>query len=428
MTDDAAAGAFDATHEMDRDVLPTGELPALRDADGSPRRVRPVRFTIKLVILVAVAVFLLPPVLTGFRQAADSVLDVNPFLLLAGFGLEIVALACYSFLTRAALGTAGEGLSRMRIFRIQLSTKALSHIVPGGNAAGSALGYRLLTLSGISGPDAGFALATAGIGSAVVLNFIFWIGLVISIPIRGVNPGYGVAALLGVIIIGIAAALVFGLMEGQGRAERMVRWIAVKVRLDPDRFANALRQVGLRMEELIGDRQLLQRVVFWAAANWLIDAAALWVFLRAFGGSLSVDGLIVAFGLANILAALPILPGGLGLVDGTYNGVLVGFGLPRRIVAPGVAAYRSAQYLFPILLGGLAYASLRIGPWSIAKRDRLGRLREFARAEAAKGETNIDFALRFSRVAPPDARVDPPVDTEPTDDVPTDDVPTDDRS
>ena len=65
----------------------------------------------------------------------------------------------------------------MRVFRIQMSTKALSSIVPGGSAAGSALGYRLLTLSGVSGPDAGFALATAGLGSAVVLNLIFWIAL-----------------------------------------------------------------------------------------------------------------------------------------------------------------------------------------------------------------------------------------------------------
>ena len=74
------------------------------------------------------------------------------------------------------------------MFRIQMSTKALSNIVPGGSAAGSALGYRLMTLSGINGPDAGFALATAGIGSAVVLNLIFWFALMVSIPIRGVNP------------------------------------------------------------------------------------------------------------------------------------------------------------------------------------------------------------------------------------------------
>jgi uncharacterized protein (TIRG00374 family) len=315
--------------------------------------------------------------------------------LVLGFGLQLAALFCYSLLTRASLGTAGHMLSHARIFRIQLSTKALSNIVPGGNAAGSALGYRLLTLSGIKGPDAGFALATSGIGSAVVLNIIFWTALIASIPFRGVNPLYGSAALAGIIMMGIAAGLVVGVMDGSGRAERLVRRIGRQLGLNEDKFAAVLHQVGYRLEELTNDRKLLRRVVFWATANWLLDAASLWVFLRAFGGSLSVDLLIVAFGLANVLAAIPILPGGLGVVEATYITVLVGFGLPRKVVVPAIATYRSAQYLMPIALGALAYASLRVGPWKIEKRDRLVGLRDLARSESERGESRMDFALRL---------------------------------
>jgi uncharacterized protein (TIRG00374 family) len=285
----------------------------------------------------------------------------------------------------------------MRMFRIQLSTKALTNVVPGGNAAGSALGYRLLTLSGIRGPDAGFALATAGIGSAVVLNLVFWLGLIVSVPRRGVNPLYGSAALMGIIVIGIAAFLVIGIMEGQGRSERVIRWFARKLRLDDDKFARALQQIGERLEELISDRQLLKRVVAFALCNWLIDAASLWVFLRAFGGSLEIDALIVSFGLANLLAAIPITPGGLGYVDLAYFTTLVGFGLTDDTARLGVATYRFAQFFFPIFLGAMAYLSLRVGPWKIEKRDRLVRLRELARAESTTGESSIDFALRFGR-------------------------------
>jgi len=49
----------------------------------------------------------------------------------------------------------------------------------------------------------------------------------------------------------------------------------------------------------------------------------------------------------------------------------------------------------PIAIGALAYASLRVGPWKIEKRDRLVRLRDLARAESEKGESRLDFALRF---------------------------------
>ena len=387
----------DTTHEMDRDVLPTGELPKMPLLGGPTKpRIRPIRFGIKMVafaLVVWFAVGLLPK----FVDAGSELRNVNPLLLLVGFALEIVALYFYSLLTRAALGEAAEPLSGMRMFRIQLSTRALTNVVPGGNAAGSALGYRLLTLSGIKGPDAGFALATAGIGSAVVLNLVFWLGLIVSVPRRGVNPLYGTAALTGIIVIGIAAFLVIGIMEGQGRAEQFIRWVARKLRVDEDRLAGALHRVAERLEELISDRALLKRVVVFALLNWLIDAAALWVFLRAFGGSLDIDALIVAFGFANLLAAVPITPGGLGYVDIAYVGVLVGFGLTQNTATLGVAAYRFAQFFFPIFLGAVAYASLRVGPWKIEKRDRLARLRELARTEAERGESKIDFALRWGR-------------------------------
>ena len=390
----------DKTHEMDRDILPTGELPTLTSlAIQMKPRIRPVRFGLRMALFALVLWFAIG-LLPKFVEAASELQNVDPFLLLVGFALEIIALYFYSLLTRAALGDAGESLSRMRMFRIQLSTRALTNVVPGGNAAGSALGYRLLTLSGIKGPDAGFALATAGIGSAVVLNLVFWLGLIVSVPRRGVNPVYGSAALTGIIVIAIAAFLVIGIMEGQGRAEQLIRWIARKLRMNEDRLAGALHQIAERLEELVSDRALLKRVVMYALANWLIDAAALWVFLRAFGGSLDIDALIVAFGFANLLAAVPITPGGLGYVDLAYVTLLIGFGLTENTATLGVAAYRFAQFFFPIFLGAVAYASLRVGPWKIEKRDRLANLRDLARSEAARGETKIDFALRWGRRTP----------------------------
>ena len=211
-----------------------------------------------------------------------------------------------------------------------MSTRSLSSIVPGGSAASSALGYRLMTLSGVTGPDAGFALATVGLGSAVVLNLILWVALLVSIPIRGVNPVYGSVAMIGVIVMVLVAALVFGLMDGSGRAERVVRWIARKMRVNEDRAAVVLARIAERLEQMLFDRRMLGRVAFWASLNWVLDAAALWVFLRAFSITMDFDALLIAFGIANLLAAIPITPGGLGYVDTGYIGMLVGFGRRRR--------------------------------------------------------------------------------------------------
>jgi hypothetical protein len=75
--------------------------------------------------------------------------------------------------------------------------------------------------------------------------------------------------------------------------------------------------------------------------------------------------------------------------------MLAGFGAGARQAALGVASYRFAQFFFPILLGGIMYLSLRVGPWSIERRERLIRLRDLAEEETQRGETKVEFQMRF---------------------------------
>ncbi len=365
---------------------------------GRPPRRRPwpvVKGTLKVMVALFAIYYFVLPLIPGFRRAASDLRDVNPVLIVIGFALELCALLAYSLMTRAALPEGAISLSRL--YRIQLSTRALSGVMPAGSAAGSALGYRLLTVSGVPAADAGFALATVGLGSAVVLNLLLMTALLISIPIRGVNPFYGTAAIVGVVLIALAGGIATGLLKGQARSERVVRAAAVRLKLDPDRAIEVLDHVAERLRELIAEPRLLARVAGFASANWLLDAAALWVFLRAFGGSMPVDGLIVAFGLANVIAVIPILPGGLGIMEGVLIPSIVGFGLTRANAVLGVASYRFAQYWFPLVLGGIAYLSLRLGPWSIERRDALRKLREEAESAARDDTSEIEWAHVYGR-------------------------------
>ena len=148
--------------------------------------------TIQFIALLFAINYLVLPQLARLGPAIQQLTSIRSSLLFVGVGLQFGAFVAYSQLTREALPPGSVPLPRM--VRIQFSTRAVASIVPGGNAAGSALGYRLLTVSGVQGPDAGFALATAGLGSAVVLNVILWIGLLVSIPLRAFNPLYVTAA------------------------------------------------------------------------------------------------------------------------------------------------------------------------------------------------------------------------------------------
>jgi uncharacterized protein (TIRG00374 family) len=345
---------------------------------------RPVRRVATLLIVAAIVEFFVLPQVAGARRAAHLLGSVNPALVALGLALEVAALLAYFQLTRS-LVPRSDRPSLLRMARIELSSLGLSHVVPGGTGPASALAFRLLTEAGVKPTDAGFALATQGLGSAVVLNMILWVALIVSIPLRGTRPLYTFAAGIGVVVFGAFTFLILGLTRAEGRTANLLCRIATHLPfLDCNKVEAAVHRVATRLRELARDPRLLVRAIVWAAANWLLDAASLWVFIAAFGHRTSIDGLLVAYGLANVLAAVPITPGGLGIVEGVLTPTLVGFGVPADIAVLGVVSYRLVNFWLPIPAGGLAYLSLKLEPDDRAggRTIELGRAVEVAAREA----------------------------------------------
>jgi hypothetical protein len=353
-----------------------GPVPPITEQSGSgseqladespPPRVRHpwlprnVKITLMVLVLFFIGEYILLPELASARKEFNKLTQLNFFWLVLGALLEVAALAAYAQLTYTVLSPGAP--KRFTIFRINMWALAVSHTLPGGTVPGTAASYRLLTENEVSGSTAAFGLAAQGIGSAVVLNLIFWFALLISIPLQGYNPAYGFAALLGVVFIAIFGGLVFFLTRGEKQAAVFLKKIAHRFPFVKAETITALVQkVADRMKILWTSSQLLSRAGLWAAANWLLDAASLWVFLLAFGAHVSPIDVLVAYGLANILAVIPLTPSGLGVVELTIVAVLKGFGVPGDVAAAGVLSWRLVNFWLPIPFGGISYLSLRFG-------------------------------------------------------------------
>jgi uncharacterized protein (TIRG00374 family) len=359
---------LDAPRPAGEDAADQEGLPAVLPASARPRRglrailPAPVWHIGRLLILALVIEYLVVPQLAGPRRVAHLVTEVNPLLLLAGVGLEAASLLSYAQLTRTVL-PARNRVSLFTILRVELTTLSVSHCAPGGSATGTAIGFRLLTQAGVGAGDVGFALALQAIGSAVVLNIILWISLIVSIPVYGFSAVYLVAAAVGVALLGIAVTLFFMLTRGEQRMADFLEAAAVRLHfVDARGLRRSFLRLAQRLNDLVAERRVLIKASGWAAANWLLDAASLWVFIGAFGQWVNPDGLLVAYGLAYVLAAIPITPGGLGVVEATLTSILVGFGTTRGVATLGVVAYRMINFWLPIPLGGLAFVSLQVEP------------------------------------------------------------------
>jgi uncharacterized protein (TIRG00374 family) len=336
---------------------------------------RPVLHIGRVLLLALIIEYLVVPNIAGTRKAVHLLSQVSPLYLLIGLLLEIASIVAYAALTRTVLGhERSPGLGTM--LRIQLTTLSVSHVVPGGSAAGSSVGYRLLTQAGVKSTDVGFALATQGLGSAVILNVVFWVALVVSIPVWGFSPLYLTAGLVGVVLFAVFATLVLLMTRGEQWVGALIERTAARFSfIRAERVRVLFDQVALRVKELGAQPKMVMQAAGWALANWLLDAASLFVFVGAFGHWVNPDGLLVAYGLANVLAAIPLTPGGLGVIEATLTSALVGFDTTRAVAILGVLAYRFVNFWLPIPVGGLTYLSLQVDPGHTDRSVRLAHLR-----------------------------------------------------
>jgi uncharacterized protein (TIRG00374 family) len=329
-----------------------------------PFLVKPVRRGVLIFVLLLVIEYLVVPELVGASKDLYLLGQVNAGWLAAGVLLEGLSLFCYAVLTKVLL-PPGRKPNLSVLFRIDLSAAAVAHVIPAGTLGTAALGFRLFTTEGISGNDAAVMMAAKGIGSTIVLNVLLWLSLVISIPLAGFQPIYGTVAIIGTIVLLGVGALVLGVTRGAGFASRVLRTVGDKIPgLSGERVERAILDASHSFATMARDKRVLALSLLWASLNWLLDAASLWCFVAAFGHLANPIELFAAYGIANVAGALPITPGGLGVIDSITPLLLVGFGVTRSVATLGVLAWRLVNFWLPIPTGAAAYVSLKVKPRS----------------------------------------------------------------
>ena len=323
-----------------------------------------VRFAVRLVqaaLLVAAVIWLVVPRLGDTASVLGLLDEVAVVPLVVGSLLGLAAIVAYAEVTRALLPRSSRP-RRGRALGVVFSSLGVNRVAPLGVAAGSAVAFGLLCREGVPRADVAFAMAVQGVGSAIVLQAILWGSALVVAPTEGFVPLTLAAVAVGGVVLAAAGFLIWALSRRRAATERWVGRAAGRCRAGSEGgAAAAVASAGTRLDRLARDPSTLLRGSAWTTVNWLADAASLWVFLAAFGADVSFLHTLVAFGVANVVATIPITPGGLGVVETSLAVALIALDAPSGAAFLGVAAYRLVHYWLPIPGGAVAFAALR---WS----------------------------------------------------------------
>ncbi len=313
-----------------------------------------LRRTIIWLAITAVSLYLVFPSILEVLGSWRQIERFSPLSLVGMAALQAASLACLWALQHVALRAR-----RWRpVITSQLAGNALAKVAPGGGALGAALQYRLLVGAGQPAASAVSALTAVN-----VLVFAAVLALpVLAIPalLRGsVNRSLLEAAAAGLAIFAVAAGLGALLLT----TDRPLEWIGRTVQ----RVRNRLRRHAEPLHELPArllrerDRILATLGPKWKRAlcatfgRWIFDYMTLLAALAAIGSHPRPGLVLLAFCGAQLLAQIPVTPGGLGFVEAGLTAMLALAGVSAGDAVLATFAYRLFSYWLPLPVGLLAY-------------------------------------------------------------------------
>jgi uncharacterized protein (TIRG00374 family) len=329
----------------------------------SRKRSLAIRAGLAAGIVVAVFFGVLPRLAdlseAGHQAASMGGLDIATLVVFA-----IVSVVAYAFVLTAVM----PGLSLAQAVVVNQSSTAVANTMPAGGALGVAVSYRFY---------GSWGHGRSAITLNVLVTGIANIACKLALPIAAlaVLAVYGdtSAALIGAALVGLLVLAIVLIVGGIGLASESVarrvghsvgrvsatvrRWLRRPVRVDAGVVAMRFRHQAIELLRRRGGR-LTAGMLAYHTTQFVL----LFVALRAVGvtaGQVSWVQALAAYSTANVLGALPVTPGGIGVIELGLVGALITAGGPNAEVVAAVLVYRTVSFLLPLPVGAITYVVWR---------------------------------------------------------------------
>ena len=323
-------------------------------AEEERGRGRSLRQTAFWLAVTGVSLYLVAPSLVEVLGSAERLTRLEPAWFAAMAGLQVLSFVCLWEVQRIAL----DGPPWTPVVESQLAGNALSKIAPAGGAVGGALQYRMLVEGGVDR-----ARAAAGVTAVNLLTFAVVLALpVLALPafFRGaVDRDLIEATLVGMGVFVLLLAVGITLLAFDGP----LRWVGRRIQAIRNRLRRGSEPLHHLPDRLRRERDRLlatlgphwKRALAATVGRWAFDYLTLLAALAAVGSEPSPALVLLAFCAAQVLAQVPVTPGGIGFVEAGLTATLALAGVGAGDAVLATLAYRLFSYWLPLPVGLAAF-------------------------------------------------------------------------
>jgi uncharacterized protein (TIRG00374 family) len=319
---------------------------------------RNLREVLRYVVGIGIGIVVLV-LLFGRRgelvAARHQLSHIAAWWLVPAAAAEALSLWLYAYLQHRVLRLAGTSIAMPGLFLLTLANDAIANTVPAGPAVSGAYRYRYFRRCGASAASAGWTIFTILLAQAIGMSLVLLIGVVVAL---GESPSGGItrAAVAGLVVVAAAGAVLVRRDLVLRLAEAAIR-LAGRITGHPRGRINArISSTLARMRAIpLGVRPTIA-VIALAAGVWLCDLLCLLFAFGAVRAAVPWSGVLLAYGVAEVAGMLPIVPGGIGVVEGSLAVILAAYGASRTGALSAALVFRTVSFWLAIAAGWIAVA------------------------------------------------------------------------
>jgi uncharacterized protein (TIRG00374 family) len=287
-------------------------------------------------------------------KAWKSLLTANWWWVLAAVFAAMMSMHSFAQIQRTLLRSAGVHVKQLRSEAAFYAGNSLSTTLPGGPVLSATFIYRQQRIWGASPVVASWQLVMSGALQVVGLALL---GLGGAFLLGAKNNPFSLLFTLGgfiaLLLLAQAVASRPDLIDGIG--VRVLSWVNQLRGKPVDTGLAKWREMLEQLESVSLTRRQLGLAFGWSLFNWVADVACLAFAAYAAGGKPSLAGLTVAYAAARAVGSIPLMPGGLLVVEAVLVPGLVSSGMTLPAAISTMLIYRLVSWIFIAAIGWVVF-------------------------------------------------------------------------
>lgn len=296
----------------------------------------------------------------GIDEVIEALKLSNLWLVLLAIVIQIFTYFLYTWRWNIINKTADMDLGIKKSLPMVLVSLAVNNITPSGRGGGEPVRAYLLAKEGHFKFEDTFATVIADRAldtfPFVILAILTIIGIIFTFSLDIKLIAFLV---IMVILITVAVILLIYVCINEAFGVKLTSWIIKIVRRfykkfnedTEQRIIEAVKTFQARMNALLRDKTILYYALPLSFVIWIFEILRVYVVFLAFGARVSPIIIGEVFILASFVGMVPLLPGGLGAVDGIMILFYANAGITASLSAAATVVERLISFWMTTFVG-----------------------------------------------------------------------------